>query len=294
MVQRVDRKQRVRSAAALALAGLVAAAPPPAEGAGHGPGFALATPTNSRDGWSLDVGLMGRTGPGERGVMFRSMVSYGLTADLMLSVSAPARLEGAALPPARVTGMMSANRDFEALAAWRFHRQGLGVGRRFESTAYAGLTYPASSGVPSPTGSLRRSPGGWAAVATGYASLSHYFWVGGGFQRFAARDGNRRPDLVFYSATWAYRPPALRKDYPHWDGRFFLEVTGEDFGRTRRGGAAVPGTGGHQIFAGPTTLWLYRNHALQGGVLFPVYRDLGDQVPRERARFVLNYAHFFE
>ena len=73
--------------------------------------------------------------------MLRSMISFGLTEDLQLSASLPIPLTtGGAMPMGRMMAMMSGNRDFEALAGWRFHRQAVGDGARFESTAYIGGT----------------------------------------------------------------------------------------------------------------------------------------------------------
>jgi len=57
---------------------------------GHGPVFGLATPTNVKGGWSLDIGTAGRVGTGGSGVMPCAMLSYGITQDLQISISAPA------------------------------------------------------------------------------------------------------------------------------------------------------------------------------------------------------------
>src|SRR5712692_582243 len=52
---------------------------PSAWASGHGPVFGLATPTNPKNGWSLDLGFMGRNGQVDSGAMFRGMLGYGIT-----------------------------------------------------------------------------------------------------------------------------------------------------------------------------------------------------------------------
>jgi hypothetical protein len=142
-------------------------------------------------------------------------------------------------------------------------------------------------------GDLRRAPGVYTAIATGVASRSHYVWGGIGNLHFAQRDGDRRPNLFTYSAVWGYRPQAWRKEYPDWDWRFLVEMTGEVSNKVRRAGLAMPGTGGHQIFLGPTMLGIYKNYAIEGGVQFPVFRDVGANFQRERFRFAVNFSYFF-
>jgi hypothetical protein len=273
--------------------GTVLAASSSARASGHGPVFTLATPTNAKGGWALDLGLMGRTGVSDTGTMFRGMLSYGITQDLQVSFSAPVIFKSAPLAPGRMTSMMPGTPDFEGIAAWRFHRQGTDVGSRFESTVYGGVIVP---GPQRPAGMLRnvrRSPGMWAAVSTGMASRSHYVWGGLGYGRFMESEGDRRPDLLFYSGAWGYRPTAWQKDYPHWDWRLFAELTGERSSRLRIRGVDHAGTGGHQIFLGPTTLGIYKNYAIEGGIQFPMYRDVGARHQKENFRFAINFSYFF-
>jgi len=276
-----------------ALAALVLMLNTAAHASGHGPVFAMATPTNAKGGWSVDWGVMGRVGDQNSGAMGRAMFTYGITEDVQVSFSAPAVFSSAALAPARLTSMMPGTADFEGIGAWRFHRQGTGVGRRFETTAYGGIVVPGSQRPAGMMGELRRTPGVYTALATGMASRSHYFWLGAGNVWFAERDGDRRPDVLSYSFVWGYRPPPWQKDYPHWDWRFFAELTGENAGRIRQAGHAMLGTGGHQIFVGPTVLGIYKNYAIQGGIQFPVFHDVGARHERERFRFAINLSYFF-
>lgn len=282
-----------RKILALLLLGTALAASSSARASGHGPVFTLATPTNAKGGWALDLGLMGRVGVSDTGTMFRGMFSYGITQDLQVSFSAPVVFKAAPLAPGRTTSMMPGTADFEGIAAWRFHRQGTDVGSRFETTVYGGVIVP---GPQRPAGMLRnvrRSPGMWTALSTGIASRSHYVWAGLGYARFVESDGDRRPDLLFYSAAWGYRPPAWQKEYPHWDWRLFAELTGERASQLRVRGVDLFGTGGHQIFLGPTTLGIYKNYAIEGGIQFPVYRDIGVRHQKENFRFAVNFSYFF-
>ena len=77
-----------RAAAALAFAG-VGLASGGARGQGHGPVFALSTPTLRQGGWSLDAGFMGQVVAGREMAMFRPMLSFGLTENVQLSASIP-------------------------------------------------------------------------------------------------------------------------------------------------------------------------------------------------------------
>ncbi|MEZ5318162.1 MAG: hypothetical protein R2752_12230 [Vicinamibacterales bacterium] len=280
------------SAALVAL--VVVSAPTAATGeSGHGPVFGMTTPTNATGAWALDFGVMGRSGEGRVGLMTRVMATYGVTEDLQISASAPLVFASAPFAAARGTAMMPANGDLEAIGAWRFHRRGTAVGTRVESTAYAGIIVPGPQQPAGVVGGLKRAPGLYVAGATGLASRSHYVWAGVGYTRFAERSGDRRADVVSYSAVWGYRPPALRTEYPHWDWRLFVELTGERASDLRRADMVQDGTAGHQIFVGPTALGILRNYAIEGGVQFPVYRKLGAALRREAIRYAVNLSYFF-
>jgi len=265
----------------------------PAAASGHGPVFGFTTPTNSRGGWSIDLGLMGRAGTGSNGNMMRAMLGYGITEDIQISLTTPYVFSSGSFAPSRTTSMMTATADNEAIGSWRFHRRGTDVGTRVESTGYAGLILPGAQRPSGVMGTLKRAPGVFTAVATGVASRSHYVWGGVGLTAFAENDGDRRPNLLSYSFVWGYRPPALRKDYPEWDWRLFAEMTGENSAKIRRAGHPMPGTGGHQVFLGPTALGIYKNYAIEGGVQFPVYRDVGSNFQREKVRYAINFSYFF-
>ena len=251
---------------------LLSGLPYAAFASGHGPVFALATPTNPKGGWSFDTNFMGRGGDGF-GAMFRPSLGYGVTENLKISASAPVVVQTEPFAFSRMSAFTPMSGDFEALTIWRFHRQDTGVGSRFESAAIGGVLLP---GPQSP----RSGPGALIGGVTGIASRSHYAWGGATYQLYSASHGDRRPDLLFYSFAYAYRPPSWRRD-SGWDWRIFGEMTGE---RTDPS---------HQVFVGPTTLGVYKNYAVSAGVQFPVYQNASSLHPRERVRFALNFAYFF-
>ena len=266
--------------------------PATAAASGHGPVFGAATPTLGKGGWSFDQAWMGRTADGPDGTdqMLRSMIGFGVTEDIQISASLPIALATSrAMPMGRMTAMMSANREFEAIAAWRFHRRPVGDGARVETTAYAGVALP----MESRRSGVRTAPASYAAVSTGYASRAHYFWIGGGYQHYAGDAGDRLGDVKQYSVVYGYRPKALRLDYPKPDLRFFVEAVGESTGRARLDGHPMADTGGHVLMAGPTALLLYKAYGVEGGILFPLYQRTHGTQPEERVRFGINISYFF-
>jgi hypothetical protein len=264
-----------------------------AYGSGHGPVFGMATPTNIKGGWSFDYGLMGRAGIGTNDAMVRGMLGYGITEDVQVSVSVPYSFTAASFAPARISGMMPASMDLEAIGSYRFYRQGTRIGTRVESTANVGIIVPGPQRPAGMMGDLRRAPGLYTAVTTGLASRSHYVWGGVGNVHFAKRQGDQRSNVITYSAVWGYRPKAWQKEYPHWDWRFFAEMTGDDAGPMRRQGQVMAGTGGHQVFFGPTMLGIRKNYAIEGGIQWPIYRNVGPMMQQERFRFSVNLSYFF-
>ena len=254
---------------------------------GHGPVFGYATPVNSKGEWSFDMGLFGRSASSGSQLTARSMVSYGFTPHLQLSIVAPALIQSSALPMSAMSGG-----EFQGNVAWRFHRQPNAIGRRFESTASVGLVAPGPQDSFGMFKGIRSAPGVTAWAATGVASRSSYLWVGAGIMRFAERDGDRRPDVVSTSLVFGYRPRSWRSDAHTWDWRVFGEMTGEHVGKTQRGGLLLPSSDVNQVFVGPTVLGIYKFFAVSGGVQFPVYRDVGAVFPRERVRFAVNVSYF--
>jgi hypothetical protein len=258
---------------------------------GHGPVFALATPTNPQGGFSFDTSFMGRYGGGG-GTMYRGTLGYGITENLKVSLSAPLLLQTDPFTPSRTAAVTPMGGDFEGLALWRFQRTDFGVGKRFETTGIGGLLVPGPQADSGPLKGMKTRPGGLVGVVSGVTSRSHYFWAGTTCQRYAAAPGERRPDLLFYTFAYAYRPESWRKDNG-WDWRIFGECTGERLGTIERAGTDIAGSRSNQVFVGPTMLGVYKNYAVSGGVQFAVYQNVGQIYPRERVRVAVNFTWFF-
>jgi hypothetical protein len=187
---------------------------------------------------------------------------------------------------------MTGGDDFEAKLGWRFHHQIEGVGTRFESTLFGGLVVPGPQSIANVPTRIRSAPGGMIAFATGVASRSNYFWVGGGYTAFASRAGDKNPNVLSYSLVYAYRPQSWRTEPNKWDWRVLAEMTGEHSGDFQHAGLDILGTQAHQIFLGPSTLGVYKQFAIEAGVQFAVYHAVGPLLPRENIRAALNFTYF--
>ena len=257
--------------------------------ADHGPVFGLATPTNPQGGWSFDLGVNGRSGTTST---LEAELSYGLTPNIRLAVSGPVVFQPDPYPRSSVTANTPISGDFSGLAWWRFQRKDF-AGKRIESTAVGGVLVPGPQQEAGLYRGLNSGPGYLVGAVTGVASRSQYVWVGTTYQQYAESKGDRRPDLLTYTAVYGYRPFSWRTDYPRWDWRVFGEFTGERTGTLQRQDFEVPGTGAKQMFLGPSLLGVYRAIGIEAGMQFPVYRDAGPLYPKERYRFALNFAYFF-
>jgi hypothetical protein len=260
--------------------------------ADHGPVFGLATPTNPKGGWSFDVGMNGRGGTGVPASNLEAELTYGLTANLKLAVSAPIVFQPDPYTRSSVTMNTPISGDFSGLAWWRFQRKDF-AGKRVESTAVAGVLVPGPQQEAGLYRDLNSGPGYLVGAVTGIASRSQYVWAGASYQRYAEAKRDRRPDLLSYTAVYGYRPLSWRTDYPRWDWRVFGEFTGERTGLIQRQSMQVPGTGAQQLFLGPSLLGVYRAIGIEAGIQFPIYRDVGPLYPKERYRFAINFAYFF-
>jgi hypothetical protein len=260
-----------------------------AQASGHGPVFGAATPTLGRGGWSIDQAWTLREGEDEeRQQMLKTMLSFGVTENLQLSGSFPIAMGDGDLAPARMMSAMSSDRELEGLVAYRFQRRPIGIGGRQESTVYLGGTAP----LESRRNGLRIGPSFEVGGSTGYASRAHYVWIGGAFQRFTERGGDRPGASKLLTAVYGYRPPALRTEAGKPDLRFFIEATAEDRGLTRISRIETT-TAARTLFVGPTSLLLHKAIALEGGVLFPIYQRVPTGSIREHVRVALNVAYFF-
>jgi hypothetical protein len=277
-----------RTVIALTVAAVALSAP--IHASGHGPVFGGATPTLGKGGWQFDQAWMGRTTADVTEQTLRSMISVGITPRVQVSASVPIPLVESARPPmGRMTATMADAPNVEVIGGWRFQTRPVGHGARIESTVYAG----GSVATVGERGGIKSSPAASLAAATGYASRIHYLWAGAGYEKRAERDGDRWGDVGYYSLVYGYRPPFLRLDYPRPDLRFFVEAQGEVNGHARADGVEDRDTGGRILLVGPTTLLLYKQYGLSGGILFPVYQRVNGTQPREHFRVVVNATYFF-
>ncbi len=276
------RRWAVAVASLLALAQITKAAD-------HGPVFGLATPTNPQGGWSFDLGVNGRSGMAS---VLEAELSYGLTQNIKLAVSGPVVFQPDPYPRSSVTTNTPISGDFSGIVWWRFQKKDF-AGKRIESTAIAGALVPGPQQETSLYRGINSGPGYLVGAVSGIASRSQYVWVGTSYQRYAESKGDRRPDLLTYTAVYGYRPFSWRTDYPRWDWRVFGEFTGERTGSLQRQNVALPGSRATQMFLGPSVLGVYRAIGVEAGMQFPVYRDAGPLFPKEQYRFAVNFAYFF-
>ena len=277
------------NATAACLAAVLCAAPQATFASGHGPVFGATTPTLGKGGWSFDTAWTLRASEADaKEQMLKSMISFGVTENLQVSASLPVATTSSTLPGARMMSLMSNEQELEVLAGYRFQRRVVGIGGRQESTVYVGGTVP----LESARGGTRTSPSLYVSAATGYASRSHYVWVGGGLQHFADKGGDRLGAGRFASVVYGFRPKPLRVEAHKPDARLFVEATAEDRQPDSIGGVQQA-TSARSVFVGPTTLILYKAFAFEAGVLFPAYQRVGDGRGKERLRVAVNVSYFF-
>ena len=287
---RLSAVRHARARHLIAGAAIVFAASSAVFASGHGPVFGVTTPTLGKGGWQFDQAYMVRSTQETAEQTLRSMISFGVTPRVQLSASVPVPLvTGSQSPTGRMTATMSDAPNVEGTVAWRFHARPVGHGARLESTLYVGGAVPTTSR----RGDIKSAPSVNVAGATGYASRAHYLWAGGGYEKRATHFGDKWGDVGYYSFVYGYRPPPLQLDYPKPDLRFFVEAQGEHNGRSKKLGVEDVNSGGRILLAGPTTLLLYKQYGLEGGVLFPVYQRLNGNQKKEHFRAVVNFSYFF-
>jgi hypothetical protein len=262
-------------------------APGVARAEGHGPSYALATPTLWKGGWSSDTTASSNTTEEDSEFSLRETIGYGINNRLQLSIGFPLfkainGLKSSSQP--RVGGS-----DVEGTLAWRFHSRPIGLGGRQESTLMLGGVIPTSD----ERAGVGVNPAVHLAGVTGYASRSVYAWAGGGWQRYFPRGEERVGDMPYATAAVGWRPPHFRGDYPEPDWRGFIEAVAEFPQKDRVNGGRDPNSGGEKLWLGPSVLGLYGAWGVSAGILFPAYQDLnGDQV-EERLRAKLTFTYWF-
>jgi hypothetical protein len=256
-------------------------------GAGHGPVFGFATPTNSQGEWSFDQGVFGRSTSLGSQASIRELVGYGFTPHLTLSFTLPAVVGQTPLPPTRI----QPGDDFDSTVAWRFQHRATRVGARIESTAFGGLVIPGPQSSFQGVSNTSNAPGFMLGAVTGRASLSHYVWLGASFTKFAEHNGDERPHVFDYSLVYGYRPPKWRRAPDKWDWRLFGELVGERSNGFQQANVMLANTQAHQVFLGPTALGIFHNYTVSFGAQFPIYQNLGSAFPKEHVRFAVNFGY---
>lgn len=264
----------------------------PLKAEGHGPAFALATPTLGKGQWSSDTSAMSLATREGTAHMFREMIGYGINEDLQAIITLPLGQAGDRLPHAprtRAGTMMGSGKDVEASLLWRFHRHAPAIGTRRESSVILSV----ASATEDMRARTRIGPSVHAGAVTGFASRETYWWFGGGYQHYFEQGADRLGDLYYLSAAFAWRPPLFRRDYPRPDWRIFVEALAEHSERNTMAGIEDPNSGGDKLLVGPSVLGLYGAWGVSAGVLLPVSQRLnGDEDAyreRYRAKIVLTY-----
>jgi len=258
---------------------------------GHGPAFALATPTLGQGQWSSDTAAMSTKNSLGTALMYRELVGYGITPDLQANLSVPlAQNNGDAFMSRSIEGMMGTDKDIEGSLLWRFQRNATGVGERYESSLFAG----AWDGGKGQLDGMPAGQGVTIGAVTGHASRTTYWWLGGGAQHYFPKDGGRLGDLYYVTAVWGWRPEYFQhRDYPASDWRMFVESVGEFAQRNEMHGSSVAASGGTKIFLGPSVLGLFGAWGVEMGVLFPVSQSLNGPQPKEDYRAKLVFTYWF-
>jgi hypothetical protein len=261
-----------------------------AQADGHGPAYALATPTLAQGQWSSDTALMDMSSGMGSALSWREMAGYGITQDLTASFAFPLA-QGAqpAIGMRATQGMMGSGKDLQGTLTWRFQRDAIGVGERRESS----LLMSAWDSRDADVDGLKAGQGVSIAAVTGHASRTTYWWVGAGVQHYLPRADGRLGDLYYVTAVWGWRPEYFRRDAPGSDWRLFVEALGESAQKDESNGASVPGSGGDKVLVGPSLLGLYGAWGVEVGALFPVSQGEHAGYPKERYRAKAVFTYWF-
>ena len=182
-----------------------------------------------------------------RGLNPRSRIELRPDSNIKIAVSGPIVFQADPFARSSITTNTPPSGDFSGLVWWRFQKKDF-AGKPIESTAMAGALVPGPQQETGLYRGLHNGPGYLIGAVTGVASRSRYVWVGSSYQRYAESRGDRRPDLLTYTAVYGYRPFSWRTVYPRWDWRVFAEFTGERTGLLRRQNFELPGSAAKQMF----------------------------------------------
>lgn len=259
---------------------------------GHGPAFALATPTLGKGQWSSDTTLMSFATEEGTSYMYREMIGYGIHQDLQATLTVPLGRSGNSLmnmPRTRAGAMMGSGRDVEASLLWRFDRKAPAIGTRREST----LILSAAAPTEERRSGTKVSPSAHIGAVTGFASRETYWWLGGGYQHYFEDGSDQLGDLTYLSAAFAWRPPVFQQDYPKPDWRIFIEALAEHADQNTINGVGDPNSGSEKLLLGPSVLGLAGPWGFSAGVMFPVIQNLNGDQDEEHYRVKATVTYWF-
>ncbi len=255
---------------------------------GHGPAFALATPTLGEGQWSSDTAAMSDKSGAGSAIAYRELVGYGIGPDLQANLSVPLAQGNMPDDMSRSSeGMMGSGKDIEGSILWRFQRRAPQVGERYESS----LLVSAWDSQDALVEGIPAGQGISVAAVTGHASRTTYWWLGGGVQHYLPKDNAELGELYYLSAVWGWRPPYFQRDYPAADWRMFVEAVGEVSRHNEFDGVELVNSGGRRVFAGPSVLGLFGAWGVEVGVMWPVSQSLNGNQAKDgyRAKAVFTY-----
>lgn len=235
----------------------------------HDPVFAPGPHTLYKGGVEIHAEALRAEREGEAEKEYEMALLYGITGDWVAGVQLPYEQGDHG----------SGVGDITLTTKYRFWRKDLFAAQ--ESAALLGRIKLDSSDDAG-TGSTDALVG----VTYGFEGLKWYRWAAARY-RYNGEDENglKRGDKLFLDAVIGIRPRKLVYREP--DSVWMLELNAEWTDRAELNGAALPDTGGTEIFLSPGLMWTWRNYAIKPGIQIPIYGDLnGDQARTDFRAFI--------
>jgi hypothetical protein len=283
----VSGRARPRRAAARAVAALLLLGVFSATAAAHEPIFGLGPHTIYKGGLGVEAELEGERASGagetEKEILLVTELLYGVTADLSVTLAAPAVL-AREVETDEASASSAGLGDASLRAKYRFWRRDR-PGLQDAAAAIVEVKLPTGDPDESPrlgTGSTDFLFG----LAAGRESLRWYYFGDLRYRLNTEGEGDlRQGDRFFADAAVGIRPWPAR--YLRPDLVLLAEINAEVEGRAERRGTELPDSGGRRLFVSPGFFLTYRNWALKGGVQIPLRQDLNGDQPEEDYRFAL-------
>ncbi len=254
----------------------------------HGPLFSPSPETIFKGG--IEAKLGGRfersTGAGRKEEEQTAFVrvEYGLKADLQISATLPyVRKQQDGLEAEGIGDIILGTK-------YQFWQRDL-PGAQSKAAVLLDVKLPTGDDSSSPrigTGSTDLLGG----LAWGYESRRWYAFASGAYRANTKGSGGiEKGDKQFLNAVAGVRP--WLTGYYEPDTVFMIELNWERSDRDKRGGVAVPDSGGWELFASPVLWVTYRNFAFRGGVQIPIAENLNGAQPTSDYRAALEIFYNF-